>query len=1392
MRRNADSSNYVDFDEFIEYQLRRARGGIHQTDVLIGLAVLGLVVLGYLFLFVVCDHWLIPGGFNNSTRLLLLLLLAGFSIAWSLTRIVQPLLRQINVLYAAREIERAFPELKNTLLTWVELRDAGRTIPPEIRAAIEKRAAREISHKDVDDAVDRQQLLKTAYALLAVVALFCIYTFASPKSVSSSIWRALFPGSAVQVATRTEILAVLPGDTEVPARLQLDVSASLGGVIPPEVMLYYSTADRRFVDEPLTMRRDEKDPQKFNGLLAGENGRGLLQDLTYYVVAGDARSATYRVRVNQPPSATVTEVEYSYPAYMGLVSGLQAGSTIDAWEGTTVTVFATANVPLKSAVLVLTDTDDLSLPGEEIPVRITEGTQLAATWQLKFRSDGTYARYYHLQVRDERGQTDPLPAVHVIQIRPDKPPEIALLQPTGDLQAPANAIIPLAYRAHDPDFLLRRITLRFEKQGEALPEIPTLYEGPPYESATQGTFRLDLSRYHLRPGDRLTYFLEAEDNMEPFADRLGNKRRTPKLHIDIIEPAAPEQVQQELEQQERAAEEKLQQTTDTPGDAQPAEDAAGMDQRPSGTPPESGEQPPPGTQPPADGTPPANTPSRPSPSSNDQSGSGGRGPGESGNPQPAGAENGPSGNTSEMPAQQPSPEGTDPAGKPGMNDTPGAAPQPGSETQPNSDPNPAGNNQPGSDNRSADNQSGENRPATANEKSPQQNADPSRSGAEPSREGNRSGAQPNTGAESRERNNKAADDEALRELLNQYGRNDESSENRQPQPDGTTPQEDPARSTPGTGAPMPGESPAGTPPANPTAPEPQPGMDQPASGQPAGQPQGAQPPGEQTPESQRPGDQPAPPRNGMGNEPGTDSGAGQQPAPTGNQPQPSGKDPATTPAGQPQPDPTQPAQPMPGQPGQGEPMPGEPKQGEGMPGGESGQPPAGNPPQPGNSPAPNPAGGESGPNQPGQSPSGEPPKGQAPMGQPAPGNPPPGQNQPTPGATDAPGTPDPAGAPMPSEPSGTSPSANSPANNSNSPPAEGQNPPAGEQGTPQSPKGRHGDGLKAPPMPPQNGQPAPGTTPGEMPGTEPAGSSEGMPGESPGSGESSPTGQGTPQGQPPAGAPPGGQPGKMTNSGDTPASPGGEAPAGNEPGQAPGDSGMPGEGAGKGDAQPGDGMRGAGEAGQGEAGQGGKQPGQGEQGGGGDGAGGQPGEKGGPGGQPQPGQGAPGQPGGAPTGTAQTGAKGGGQGGAAGGELGAGNAGSGDSSITPDTADLDAKRRAADLALKRLQDQLQRGETPQELMDRLGFTEQDLQQFMQRLEQRLADQGTDQSPEAQAARRQFDALLKGSDYQSTGGRKDGGDAPREASQSFGTTNRPVPPEYRRDAETYRRRLSRQQ
>ncbi|MCA9087701.1 MAG: hypothetical protein KDA90_03595, partial [Planctomycetaceae bacterium] len=529
-------AGYVDFDEFIDYQLRKARGGIHQTDILLGSVVLGLIAFSYLLVFVIFDQWIVPNGFSPTTRLVMLGIVLTGSLSWSFYKIVLPLLRQINVLYAARQIERAFPELKSTLLTWVELRNSGREIPPEIRSAIEKRAALEMSHQDVDQAIDRQLLLRASYGLLAVVFLFCAYSMLTPKNVSSSIWRALFPASTTSVATRTEILEVKPGDTEVLARSQLDVSATLAGVIPKDITLLYTTADRRFVDEPIAMRPAEEGTNRYQGLLTGENGRGLMQDLTYRIQAGDARTREFTVRINQPPSAAVHEIFYDYPTYMGLDDAAQSGSTIDAWEGTTITVRAESNVPVKRATLIMSDTDDISMRAEELPMIITDGTQLAATWQLQFRSDGTFARYYHIQVENDRGQQDPLPSVHTIKIRPDRPPEVAFISPTSDIKAPANAIVPLAYQARDPDFLLRRVTLRFEKHGEELPAAPTLYEGPPHHSSTQGQYRLDLSKFAMQPGDRLTFYLEAEDNMEPFGDRLGNKRRTPKLNIEVIAP----------------------------------------------------------------------------------------------------------------------------------------------------------------------------------------------------------------------------------------------------------------------------------------------------------------------------------------------------------------------------------------------------------------------------------------------------------------------------------------------------------------------------------------------------------------------------------------------------------------------------------------------------------------------------------------------------------------------------------------------------------------------------------------------------------------------------------------------------------------------------------------
>ncbi|MCA9081575.1 MAG: hypothetical protein KDA58_13510, partial [Planctomycetaceae bacterium] len=781
-RPTTNTAGYVDFDEYIDYQLKKARSGIHQTDILVGSVVLALIVFSYLLVFVVFDQWIVPGGFGVTTRLVMLGLFLSASCTWGYYRIVQPLLQQINVLYAARQIERAFPELKSTLLTWVELRKSGKRIPPEIQSAIEKRAAMEMSHQDVEQAVDRRFLLRASYSLLAVVVLFCGYALLSPKGISSSLWRALFPTSTVNVATRTEIVEVTPGDTEVLARSQLEVSVTLAGVIPDEVTLLFATADRRFVDEPVTMRPVDEVSNRFVGLLVGENGRGLMQDVTYSVVAGDARSREYRVRINQPPSATVQEVAYDYPTYMGIDDTTQQGSTIDAWEGTIVTVKAESNVPVKRATLIMSDTDDISVRAEEFPMQIVGGTELSATWQLQFRQqDGTFARFYHIQVENERGEQDPQPAVHTIKIRPDLPPQVELLSPTTDIQAPANAIIPLVYQARDPDFLLRRVTLRFRKQGEELPLAPTLYEGPPYVSLTNGTYRLDLSKLVLKPGDRLTYLVEAEDNMEPFGDRIGNKRRTQPLNIDIIEPVSEEQVQEDLRQQEQQIQEQIKQQEEQrremhqePG--QPGDEGDGDPGQQQ--PPAPGEEPNPrdaGDPMPADGDPRDN----PNQRNVGDEGSGEGNPGERAKPGQNQGQQGDSQGTGE--------NGPNGEGQPGMNNDPANPSQPGEMQKPGAEGAQDGNQTPGDPQRGsgqpgtpqAPQQGGEGQPVDPNNRQPNQGRQPSQgaNGADPANPG----GQRTQGGDrnSQPRNEQAEDDEALRELLKWHEKNQQEKQSQQ-------------------------------------------------------------------------------------------------------------------------------------------------------------------------------------------------------------------------------------------------------------------------------------------------------------------------------------------------------------------------------------------------------------------------------------------------------------------------------------------------------------------------------------------------------------------------------------------------------------------------------------
>jgi hypothetical protein len=229
------------------------------------------------------------------------------------------------------------------------------------------------------------------------------------------------------------------------------------------------------------------------------------------------------------------------------------------------------------------------------------------------------------------------------------------------------------------------------------------------------------------------------------------------------------------------------------------------------------------------------------------------------------------------------------------------------------------------------------------------------------------------------------------------------------------------------------------------------------------------------------------------------------------------------------------------------------------------------------------------------------------------------------------------------------------------------------------------------------------------------------------------------------------------------------------------------------DPMPGSGEQGSGEQGSGEQGtgqQGSGQQGSGEQGSGEQGSGQQgSGEQGsGQSGSGQQGSNQSSQPG---QGSATTGSSTGSGGSGDGSQSPSGSGSGPGGNLEPEQADLQDKRRATELVLKRLQDELQRGEVSDELLEDLGWTEDNLRDFMSRLEQRLADTGEDQSPSAEARRRQFQEILRGLDYSAQSQRRDGSSGDRPVEEGFAAPRRPAPSEFRSDEEAFKKRLSRE-
>ncbi len=256
-------------------------------------------------------------------------------------------------------------------------------------------------------------------------------------------------------------------------------------------------------------------------------GAGALLDPT-----GGAREQ----REAAEPLVGDLALTYRFPAHTALPVRHVSSSTgqISAPLGTRITFETSALIPVTGASLLLKREDE----GAPRPMDLAVGRRGKISGSFKVRAPGSY----RFSLAPPGGEPMLDPVERRISVEADNYPRLTLYGPDNDLEVTDRTVVELGFIAED-DYGLREVRLVYQQPGDASTQRRTLWKPPGSSPAAiavavavavrsaMGKDAWDLDQVDLRPGARLTYWLEALDNDTVSGPKVAQTRpRTLRIH----------------------------------------------------------------------------------------------------------------------------------------------------------------------------------------------------------------------------------------------------------------------------------------------------------------------------------------------------------------------------------------------------------------------------------------------------------------------------------------------------------------------------------------------------------------------------------------------------------------------------------------------------------------------------------------------------------------------------------------------------------------------------------------------------------------------------------------------------------------------------------------------
>ncbi len=347
-------------------------------------------------------------------------------LAAALVQIIRVGLRQLDDAALARRLETSTGRTDNALVNAVQLDRSLDGASPWRSVLLGELEGlwRGIAWQRVYD----WRVLWRWAAGAGVILLLAVAWFACrPNEFRQRLGRVLLPASEIAPITRTQVVAVAPGDRTVARGTVLPMQVTLAGVAPAAVWLVVAKGDGNV--ERLAAKR-------VAGAMAWTVDCKWLETGRYWFEAGDARSFERHIQVQAPAKVLARQLAIRPPAYTKLPPLRVADGA--AWpaipEGSDVTLEWKFD---RSVKLLSIDNNDAKSDVAESP----------DAWKLSGRP--TLNRAWTAHWTDAAGLSDQ--ARVTFNLKPDEAPRVRLIQPTGEEEVllTRDASLHLTFEAGD-------------------------------------------------------------------------------------------------------------------------------------------------------------------------------------------------------------------------------------------------------------------------------------------------------------------------------------------------------------------------------------------------------------------------------------------------------------------------------------------------------------------------------------------------------------------------------------------------------------------------------------------------------------------------------------------------------------------------------------------------------------------------------------------------------------------------------------------------------------------------------------------------------------------------------------------------------------------------------